>query len=133
MRKIYDFPKSSTLTNYKSLLYPLMWTVIGIYVLISGLGCTHDHKVNLKPEIFVRVSDIGKGERLVIRVKDVRSQKAISKKQSDLKVTSDRAIDTVNIYASSDVRDTVLEKVLDYILDGYNYQVVNSDIEILNY
>jgi len=29
--------------------------------------------------------------------------------------------------------NSVLEKVLDYILEGYNYQVVKSDIEILNY
>ena len=27
--------------------------------------------------------------------------------------------------------NSVLEKVLDYILEGYNYQVVESDIEII--
>jgi len=89
-----------------------MWTVIGVLTLLSVFGCTHDHKIDLNPEVFVRVSNIGNGERLVIRVNDTRSQKAISKKQSDLKITSGRSIDTVNIYASSDVRDTVLEKVM---------------------
>lgn len=29
--------------------------------------------------------------------------------------------------------NSVLDKVLNYINEGYNYQVVNSDIEILNY
>ena len=29
--------------------------------------------------------------------------------------------------------NSVLEKVLDYILKGYNYQVVESDIEIIQY
>jgi uncharacterized lipoprotein YajG len=48
----------------------------------------------------------------VIRVKDTRIQKAISKKKSDLKITSDRSIDTVNIYASSSVRDTVSDKIM---------------------
>jgi uncharacterized lipoprotein YajG len=86
--------------------------MLGVFVLLLGFGCTHDHKIDLNPEIFVRVSNIGKGERLVVRVKDTRSQKAISKKESNLKVISDRAIDTVNIYASSSVRDTVLEKVM---------------------
>ena len=28
---------------------------------------------------------------------------------------------------------SVLEKVLDYVLEGYDYQVVESDIEIINY
>ncbi|MEE8268379.1 MAG: hypothetical protein V3R23_00070 [Nitrospinaceae bacterium] len=65
------------------------------------------------PEIFVRVSNIGKGERLVVRVKDTRSQEAISKKESDLKVTSDRAVNTVNIYASSCVRDTISDKIME--------------------
>jgi uncharacterized lipoprotein YajG len=112
MRKASAFPEAPNNTQHKILLYPLAWMIIGVFVLLSGFGCTHDHKVDLKPEIFVRVSNIGKGEKLVVRVKDVRSQKAISKKQSGFKITSDRAIDTVNIYASSDVRDTVLEKVM---------------------
>ena len=112
MKNASGLPKVSDIALHKNLLYPLVWTVIGILSLLSGLGCTHDHKVDLKPEIFVRVSNIGKGEKLVVQVKDTRSQKAISKKQSDFKVTSDRAIDTVNIYASSDVRDTVLEKIM---------------------
>lgn len=29
--------------------------------------------------------------------------------------------------------NSVLDKVLNYIIAGYNYQVVKSDIEILNY
>jgi len=29
--------------------------------------------------------------------------------------------------------NSVLDKVLNYIIEGYNYQVVKSDIEILNY
>jgi uncharacterized lipoprotein YajG len=75
------------------------------------LGCTHDHKIDLHPEIFVRVSNIGKGEQLTVRVRDIRSQKAISKKVSNLKLSSDRAVNTVNIYASSSVRDTILDKI----------------------
>ncbi len=87
--------------------------MLGVFVSLLGFGCTHDHKIDLNPEIFVRVSNIGKGERLVVRVKDTRSQRAISKKESNLKVTSDRAIDTVNIYASSSVRNTVLDKIME--------------------
>jgi len=29
--------------------------------------------------------------------------------------------------------NSVLDKVLNYIIEGYNYQVVKSDIEIINY
>ena len=29
--------------------------------------------------------------------------------------------------------NSVLDKALNYIIEGYNYQVVKSDIEILNY
>lgn len=92
---------------------PWMWMLAGILVLLTGFGCSHDHKVDLKPEIFVRVSNLGNGEKLVVRVNDIRSLKAISKKVSNIKVTSDRAINTVSIYASSDVRDTVLDKVME--------------------
>ena len=89
----------------------LIGIVFGLFVSLFGFGCTHDHKIDLKPETFVRISNIGNGERLVVRVKDTRTQKAISKKKSDINVTSERAINTVNIYASSSVRDTVLDKV----------------------
>jgi len=112
MRKISDVPEVPSNFRQYVLFYPLMSIIIGVLALTSGFGCSHDHKVDLKPEIFVRVSSIGKGERLIIQVRDVRVQKAISKKQSDLKISSDRSINTVNIYASSDVRDTVLEKVM---------------------
>ena len=99
---------------YKKYSYPLVWVILGIVISLSGFGCSHDHKVDLNPELFVRVSNIGKGERLVIRVNDIRSQKAISKKKSDLTVTSsNRPINTVNIYASSDVSDTVSEKIME--------------------
>lgn len=87
--------------------------MLGIFVAFLGFGCTHDHKIDLKPEIFVRVSNIGQGEKLVIQVKDIRSQNAISKKESGLKVKSGRAVNTVNIYASSDVRDAVSNKVME--------------------
>ncbi|MEE8260815.1 MAG: YajG family lipoprotein [Nitrospinaceae bacterium] len=112
MIRIITFPDVLRGTQQRSLSYPLMWTMLGVFVALLGSGCTHDHKIDLNPEIFVRVSNIGKGERLVVRVKDTRSQSAISKKESSLKVISDRAIDTVNIYASSSVRDTVLEKIM---------------------
>ena len=108
MKQTNNCPKVSNNPQHRSSFYPLVWIAVGILTLLSGFGCTHDHKVDLKPEIFVRVSNIGKGERLVVRVRDARSQKAISKKQSNFKVTPDRAIDTVNIYASSDVRDTAV-------------------------
>jgi len=113
MTRIIIFPKVLNGIQQKGLSYLLIGTMLGLFVSLSGFGCTHDHKIDLNPEVFVRVSDIGKGERLVVRVNDTRSQKAISKKQSDLKVNSDRAINTVNIYASSSVRDTVWDKVME--------------------
>ncbi len=88
-----------------------LWLRITIFIPLLALGCTHDHKIDLHPEIFVRVSNIGKGEQLTVRVRDIRSQKAISKKVSNLKLSSDRAVNTVNIYASSSVRDTILDKI----------------------
>jgi len=88
-----------------------LWLRFTIFIPLLALGCTHDHKIDLHPEIFVRVSNIGKGEQLTVRVRDIRSQKAISKKVSNLKLSSDRAINTVNIYASSSVRDTILDKI----------------------
>jgi uncharacterized lipoprotein YajG len=112
MTRIINLPEVLSDTQQKGLSYALMWTMLGIFISLSGFGCTHDHKIDLNPEIFVRASNIGKGEKLVVRVNDTRSQKAISKKKSDLKVSSDRAINTVNIYASSSVRDTVLDKVM---------------------
>jgi len=112
MTRIINFLETLSSAQQKSLSYPLMGAMLGIFVSLLGFGCTHDHKINLNPEIFVRVSNIGNGEKLVVRVKDTRSQKAISKKESNLKVTSDRAVNTVNIYASSSVRDTVLDKVM---------------------
>jgi uncharacterized lipoprotein YajG len=113
MIRIISFSEVTSNAQPKSLSYPLAVMMLGIFVSLLGFGCTHDHKVDLKPETFVRISDIGKGEKLVIRVKDTRIQKAISKKKSDLKVTSDHAINTVNIYASSSVRDTVSDKVME--------------------
>ena len=87
--------------------------LLGMLTTLLTFGCAHDHKVNLNPEIFVRVSDRGNGERIIIRVLDTRAQKAISKKESDLKVTSEHSINTVNIYAASSVRDTVSEKIME--------------------
>ena len=98
-------------TRFKRACYFLVWLVPGVLASLTGFGCTNEHKVNLNPEVFVRVSNLGKGERLVVRVNDIRLQKAISKKESNFKVSSGRAINTVNIYASSNVRDTVLDKV----------------------
>ncbi len=40
-------------------------------------------------------------------------KKPFPKKKSGLNVTSDRAINTVNIYASSSVRDTVSDKIME--------------------
>ena len=88
-----------------------LWLRITIFIPLLALGCTHDHKIDLHPEIFVRVSNIGKGEQLTVRVRDIRSQKAISKKVSNLKLSSDRAVNTVNSYASSSARDTILDKI----------------------
>jgi hypothetical protein len=113
MTRTINFPEVPSGIRQKDSSYPSMWTMLGLFVSLLGFGCTHDHKIDLNPEIFVRVSNIGKGERLVVRVKDTRSQRAISKKESNLKVTSDRAIDTVNIYASSSVRNTVLDKIME--------------------
>ena len=113
MTRTTHFPEVPSDSRQKGLPYPLIWTMLGVFVSLLGFGCTHDHKIDLNPKIFVRVSNIGKGERLVVRVKDTRSQRAISKKESNLKVTSDRAIDTVNIYASSSVRNTVLDKIME--------------------
>ena len=113
MTRTTHFPEVPSDSRQKGLPYPLIWTMLGVFVSLLGFGCTHDHKIDLNPEIFVRVSNIGKGDRLVVRVKDTRSQRAISKKESNLKVTSDRAIDTVNIYASSSVRNTVLDKIME--------------------
>jgi hypothetical protein len=113
MTRTTHFPEVPSDSRQKGLPYPLMRKMLGVFVLLLGFGCTHDHKIDLNPEIFVRVSNIGKVERLVVRVKDTRSQRAISKKESNLKVTSDRAIDTVNIYASSSVRNTVLDKIME--------------------
>ena len=87
------------------------WMRIAIFIPLLTLGCTHDHKIDIHPEIFVRVSIIGKGERLAVQVRDIRAQKAISKKVSNLKLSSDHAVNTVNIYASSSVRDTILDKI----------------------
>ena len=112
MTRITHFPEVPRGAQQRSLSYPLIGTILGLFVSLSGFGCTHDHKIDLNPEIFVRVSNIGQGERLVVRVKDTRSQKAISKKETNLKVISDRAVDTVNIYASSSVRDTVSDKIM---------------------
>lgn len=100
-------------SRFRKSAYSLIWTIFGLFILFSGFGCSHDHKINLNPEVFVRVSNIGKSERLVVRVNDIRPQKAISKKKSDLKVTSDRSINTVTIYASSNVSDTVSEKIME--------------------
>lgn len=113
MIRIVNFPRVLRGTQHIGLSYLLIGITLGIFVSLLGFGCTHDHKIDLKPEIFVRVSNIGKGERLVVRVKDIRSQKAIFKKKSGLKVTSDRAVNTVNIYASSSVRDTVSDKIIE--------------------
>ncbi len=113
MTRISPVVKTPGNTRLTGFSYPLMWVFLGILISLSALGCTHDHKVNLNPEIFVRVSNVGNGEKLVVRVNDIRSQKAISKKESDIKVISDRSVNTVSIYASSDVRDTVSEKVME--------------------
>jgi uncharacterized lipoprotein YajG len=112
MIRITNFSGVLHVTQRIVLSYPLKAVILGVFISLLGIGCTHDHKIDLKPEVFVRVSNIGQGERLVIRVKDTRTQKAISKKKSNLKITSDRSIDTVNIYASSSVRDTVLDKIM---------------------
>ncbi len=96
----------------KTVLYRrCFWMWITIFIPLLALGCIHDHKIDLNPEIFVPVSNIGNGEQLAVLVRDIRSQKAISKKESNLKLSSDRAVNTVNIYASFSVRDTVLDKV----------------------
>jgi uncharacterized lipoprotein YajG len=113
MTKIINCPEVQGDAQPKILSCSSIGIVFGLFVSLFGFGCTHDHKIDLKPEVFVRVSNIGNGERLVIRVEDSRTQKAISKKKSDINVTSDRAINTVNIYASSSVRDTVSEKILE--------------------
>lgn len=95
------------------LFFALNWLALGFFISLSVVGCAHDHKVNLNPEIFVRVSNIGQGERLVVQVNDARLQKAISKKESDLRVTSGQSFNTVSIYASSSVRDTVSDKIME--------------------
>ena len=87
--------------------------MLGLIGSLTVFGCAHDHKVKLNPEIFVRISNLGKGERLVIKARDMRSQKAISKKESSMQVASGQPINTVNIYASSSVRDTVSEKIME--------------------
>jgi len=112
MIQIVNFPDIRSGAQLRSLSYRLIWTLLGVFVSFLGFGCTHDHKIDLKPEVYVRVSNIGKGEKLVVRVKDTRSQKAISKKETNLEVVSDSAIDTVNIYASTSVRDTVSDKIM---------------------
>jgi len=96
-----------------SLLRRRVWLVLGISIPLLGLGCTHDHKIDLHPELFVHTSNLGEGQRLLVRVKDTRSQKAISKKESGFQVESGRALNTVNIYASSDVMDTVSDKIME--------------------
>ena len=113
MRLHFKPPKNFRNTQFRKLSFRLNWITLGIFVSLAALGCAHDHKVDLNPEVFVRVSNIGKGERLIIHVRDTRSQKAISKKQSGLKVTSGQAINTVSIYASSSIRDTVINKIME--------------------
>lgn len=113
MTKATHSPEIHNGSRFRKSAYSSIWTIFGIFILLSGFGCSHDHKINLNPEVFVRISNIGKGERLVVRVNDIRPQKAISRKKSDLKVTSDRSINTVTIYASSDVSDTVSEKIME--------------------
>jgi uncharacterized lipoprotein YajG len=87
--------------------------VLGSLIPLTSIGCTHDHKIDLHPEILVRPSSIGEGKILVIQVRDTRSQNAISKKETGPRLKKDRALNTVNIYASSSVRDTVQDKIME--------------------
>ncbi len=87
--------------------------ILGTLSPLTSIGCTHDHKIDLHPEIFVRPSSIGAGKTLVIQVRDTRSQNAISKKETGPRLNKGQALNTVNIYASSSVRDTVQDKIME--------------------
>jgi len=91
----------------------------------------------LKIELYIESSRSLKDKRRIIKsfIQKLKS------KYSNLSVSE---IDLLNNWKKSVIAiatvsneikfiNSVLEKVLDYILEGYNYQVVKSDIEILNY
>ncbi len=74
------------------------------------LACTHDHKVDIRPHVFVKPSQLGKNSILAIQVIDTRPQGAIYKSQSGLKGKK-RSFQTINIYPGSSVKDAVYDKV----------------------
>jgi uncharacterized protein YlxP (DUF503 family) len=91
----------------------------------------------LKIELYIESSRSLKDKRRIIKslIQKLKS------KYSNLSVSE---IELLNNWKKSKIAivtvsneityiNSVLDKVLNYIIEGYNYQVVKSDIEILNY
>ena len=91
----------------------------------------------LKIELYIESSRSLKDKRRIIKSLIQR----LKSKYSNLSVSE---IELLNNWKKSIIAivtvsneityiNSVLDKVLNYIIEGYNYQVVKSDIEILNY
>ncbi len=74
-------------------------------------ACTHDHRVNIDPELYVRTQNFGQGERVGLKVIDRRQKSAIYEKEAGPTAALVGSLNKVNIYPRGAVDDPIEDQV----------------------
>ncbi|MFQ5481286.1 MAG: YajG family lipoprotein [Nitrospinaceae bacterium] len=104
----------------------LMRVIFAGFILAAAWGCSHDHRVRIEPELYVRPSTAGQQLPVAVRVVDARPRRAIYEKEAGPRTKIIGSLNKVNIYPGTPVDDPIREKV-EQGLSTLGFQPVRGD------